>query len=73
MTLLGNLITHGGRMVRDLMINGEFIVKSRRHARINESKLLKILQKKHMEMRAGWEKSKNIAYSEILDFYSYLS
>ena len=51
MTLLGNLITHGGRAVRDLMINGEFVVKSRRHAKINESRLLAVLQKKHMAMR----------------------
>ncbi len=51
MTLLGNLITHGGRAVRDLMINGKFVVKSRRHTRVNESKLLMILQKKHMKMR----------------------
>lgn len=51
MSLLGNLITHGGRMVRDLMINGEFVVTSRRHQLINETKLMLILQKKHMEMR----------------------
>ncbi len=51
MTLLGNLITHGGRAVRDLMINGKFVVKSRRHTKVNESKLLFILQKKHMAMR----------------------
>lgn len=60
MTLLGNLITHGGRMVRDLMINGEFIVKSRRHARINESKLLKLLQEKHMDMRRRMGKKQKI-------------
>jgi 5-methylthioadenosine/S-adenosylhomocysteine deaminase len=51
MTLLGNLITHGGRAVRDLMVNGDFVVKSRRHTKINESRLLTILQKKHMAMR----------------------
>lgn len=51
MTLLGNLITHGGRAVRDLMINGDFVVKSRRHTKINESRLLAILQKKHTAMR----------------------
>lgn len=51
MTLLGNLITHGSRMVRDLMVNGEFVVKSRRHTKVNESKLLPALQKKHMAMR----------------------
>ncbi len=57
MTLLGNLITHGGRMVRDLMINGQFIIKGRRHQLINESKLLEILQKRHMEMRKRVKKS----------------
>lgn len=57
MTLLGNLITHGGRAVRDLMINGEFVVKSRRHIRINESKLLAVLQKKHMAMRRRMAKN----------------
>ena len=51
MTLLGNLITHGGRMVRDLMIDGEFVVRSRRHTRVNESKLLMVLKKRHMAMR----------------------
>jgi hypothetical protein len=38
-------------MVRDVMINGEFIIKGRYHQFINESKLLEILQKRHMEMR----------------------
>jgi 5-methylthioadenosine/S-adenosylhomocysteine deaminase len=56
MTLLGNLITHGGRAVRDLMINGDFIVQSRRHTKINESRLLPILQKKHMQMRRRVER-----------------
>jgi cytosine/adenosine deaminase-related metal-dependent hydrolase len=51
MTLLGNLITHGGRIVRDLMINGQFVVIGRRHQLINESKLLVELQKRHMAMR----------------------
>ncbi|MDH4330580.1 MAG: amidohydrolase family protein [Candidatus Moranbacteria bacterium] len=51
MTLLGNLITHGGRMVRDLMINGKFVIKSRHHQMIDESKLLEVIQEKHMEMR----------------------
>lgn len=60
MTLLGNLITHGGRMVRDLMISGEFIVKSRRHTRVNESKLLRLLQEKHMDMRRRLGKKQKI-------------
>ena len=51
-TLLGNLITHGGRAVRDLMINGQFAIKDRRHALVNESQLLADIQNAHMEMRA---------------------
>jgi 5-methylthioadenosine/S-adenosylhomocysteine deaminase len=50
-TLLGNLITHNGRTVRDLMINGQFVIKNRRHLFVDESKLLDELQSKHMEMR----------------------
>jgi len=50
-TLLGNIITHGGRTVRDLMINGQFIIKNRKHQFIDESKMLEILQKSHMDMR----------------------
>ncbi len=55
-TLIGNLITHGGRMVRDLMINGKIIIKDRRHQFVNETKLLDELQKKHMEMRKRKDK-----------------
>lgn len=55
-TLIGNLITHGGRMVRDLMINGKIVIKDRRHQFVNETKLLDVLQKKHMEMRRRKEK-----------------
>ena len=50
-TLLGNLITHGGRFVRDLMINGQFVIKDRRHALVDESRLLSRLQQEHMAMR----------------------
>lgn len=50
-TLLGNLITHSGRVARDLMIAGEFIIVSRKHRLVDESKLLDILQDRHMEMR----------------------
>lgn len=57
MTLLGNLITHGGRMVRDLMINGRFVIKSRRHQLVDESKLLAVLQKEHMKMRRRVKKT----------------
>ncbi|MFA5318574.1 MAG: amidohydrolase family protein [Patescibacteria group bacterium] len=51
MTILGNIITHGGRVVRDLMVNGEFVIKNRRHQLIDESKLLSELQEHHMAMR----------------------
>jgi len=50
-TLLGNCITHGGRYVRDLMINGRFVIKDRKHLLIDESKLLEKTQKAHMTMR----------------------
>jgi hypothetical protein len=33
------------------MINGKFIIKGRRHQLVDESKLLMVLQKKHMEIR----------------------
>jgi len=50
-SLIGNMITHGGRSVRDLMINGEFVISNRLHNLINESKLMSELQKVHMELR----------------------
>ncbi|MFA6170958.1 MAG: amidohydrolase family protein [Patescibacteria group bacterium] len=50
-SLIGNIITHNSRTVRDLMINGRFVIKERRHLLVNESKLLELLQEKHMEMR----------------------
>jgi 5-methylthioadenosine/S-adenosylhomocysteine deaminase len=52
-TLIGNIITHNGRTVRDLMVNGEFIIKNRKHQLIDESKLLDAIQKRHMKMRRG--------------------
>lgn len=52
-TLIGNIITHNGRTVRDLMVNGEFIIKNRKHQLIDESKLLDQIQKRHMKMRKG--------------------
>jgi 5-methylthioadenosine/S-adenosylhomocysteine deaminase len=55
-TLIGNLITHGGRMVRDLMINGKIIIKDRRHQFVNETALLDVLQKKHTELRKRKDK-----------------
>jgi cytosine/adenosine deaminase-related metal-dependent hydrolase len=51
MTLIGNIITHGGRYVRDLMINGKFIISDRKHLLVNESKLLEKTQIAHMAMR----------------------
>ncbi|MGM5482436.1 MAG: amidohydrolase family protein [Nanobdellota archaeon] len=50
-TLISNLITHGGKPVRDLMINGKFIIKNRQHQSINESVLLRLMQKSHMKLR----------------------
>ena len=51
-TLIGNMITHGGRTVRDLMVGGEFVIVNRVHAKLNESKLLSQLQSSHMALRA---------------------
>lgn len=50
-TLIGNIITHGGRTVRDLMIDGKFVISNRIHNLIDESKLLQELQKEHMRLR----------------------
>ena len=50
-TLIGNMITHGGRNIRDLMINGEFVISNRRHNIISESKLLELIQRYHMHIR----------------------
>ena len=50
-SLLGNLITHSGKTVRDLMINGKFVIQNRKHQTVNESRLMEILQEKHMQMR----------------------
>ncbi|MFA6322271.1 MAG: amidohydrolase family protein [Candidatus Buchananbacteria bacterium] len=50
-SLIGNMITHGGRNVRDLMINGEFVITNRLHNLINESKLMTELQAAHMKLR----------------------
>ena len=50
-SLVGNMITHGGRNIRDLMINGEFVISNRMHNLVDESKLLVALQKAHMQLR----------------------
>ncbi len=51
LSLVGNMITHGGRNIRDLMINGEFVISNRMHNLINESELLIKLQESHMKLR----------------------
>ncbi|MDD2807292.1 MAG: amidohydrolase family protein [Patescibacteria group bacterium] len=50
-SLVGNMITHGGRNIRDLMIKGEFVISNRLHNRVNESKLMTELQSAHMRLR----------------------
>ncbi|NQU99957.1 MAG: amidohydrolase family protein, partial [Parcubacteria group bacterium] len=56
LSLVGNMITHGGRNTRDLMINGEFIISNRVHNLINESELLVKLQESHMKLRKRLKK-----------------
>ncbi|MEA1926027.1 MAG: amidohydrolase family protein [Patescibacteria group bacterium] len=57
-TLLGNITTHSGRTVRDLMINGKFVIKNRKHQLVDESKLLNVLQNRHMRMRRRVEEGR---------------
>ncbi|MFH1425877.1 MAG: amidohydrolase family protein [Candidatus Kerfeldbacteria bacterium] len=57
-TIIGNMITHGGRNVRDLMINGEFIISNRRHDIIDETELLNQIQAHHQAMRKRLKKVK---------------
>ncbi len=52
LTLIGNMITHGGRIVRDLMIDGRFVICARRHTLLDESKLLGKIQQAHTRVRA---------------------
>lgn len=56
LSLVGNMITHGGRNIRDLMINGEFIISNRVHSLIDESQLLSELQDAHMKLRQRFDK-----------------
>lgn len=56
LSLVGNMITHGGRNIRDLMINGEFVISNRIHNVINESKLLDQLQSAHIDLRKRLKK-----------------
>lgn len=50
-TIIGNMITHGGRNVRDLMINGKFVISNRKHNLVNETSLLDRLQDHHQRLR----------------------
>jgi len=50
-TIIGNMITHGGRNVRDLMINGQFIISNRIHNIVSETSLLDSLQSQHQALR----------------------
>jgi len=57
-SLLGNMITHGGRNIRDLMIDGQFIISNRVHNLINESELLVQLQEAHRHLYKRLKKKK---------------
>jgi len=58
-TLVGNIISHGGRSIRDLMINGRFVISNRVHNLISESNLLLRIQKSHMKVREKVEAEKD--------------
>ncbi|MEK9165815.1 MAG: amidohydrolase family protein [Patescibacteria group bacterium] len=57
-TLVGNIISHGGRNIRDLMINGRFIISNRMHNLVDESDLMEQIQYYHMEVRKLVNKEK---------------
>lgn len=59
-TLVGNIISHGGRNIRDLMINGKFVISNRVHNFVNETELLDDIQAAHMEVRALVEAEKEM-------------
>lgn len=50
-TLIANMITHGGRNIRDLMVDGQFVISNRMHNFIGESNLLERLQEAQEELR----------------------
>ena len=50
-SLLGNMINHGGRITRDLMIDGVFVISNRIHNFIHETRLLELVQAEHMHIR----------------------
>lgn len=56
LSLVGNMITHGGRNIRDLMIEGEFVISNRVHSLIDESQLMTELQQAHMKLRRRLDK-----------------
>ncbi|MBU1164485.1 amidohydrolase family protein [Patescibacteria group bacterium] len=56
LSLVGNMITHGYGYIRDLMINGEFIISNRVHNVVDEKKLLHELQSAHMRLRKRMKK-----------------
>jgi len=55
-SLVGNMITHGYGYIRDLMINGQFVISNRTHNYIHEPMLLQELQKAHMRLRKRMKK-----------------
>lgn len=57
-SLVGNMVTHGGKNIRDLMINGEFVISNRLHNVVNESKLMSELQMAHTRLRKRLNKEK---------------
>lgn len=57
-TLIGNMITFGGRNIRDLMIEGKFIISNRVHNYIDETELLKRIQELHTNLRTRTKKIK---------------
>ena len=61
-TLVGNIISHGGRNIRDLMIDGRFVISNRMHNFVDESKLLVEIQKQHMEVRRKVEKEGEVSF-----------
>ncbi|MBU1166820.1 amidohydrolase family protein [Patescibacteria group bacterium] len=50
-TLITNFITFGGRNIRDLMIDGQFVISNRVHNFVDESSLLDKIQDLHTNLR----------------------
>lgn len=51
-TLVSNMITHGGHNIRDLMVNGQFVISNRMHNIVQEGVLLERLHEAHRALRA---------------------